>query len=91
MFKRDGAQDGRQRVNDAVDDLGVVETVDYRHAPHQDAADPHIPRAQENQAPQGERQNRGYQHRLTARRAAGNRSRARPDMYSSAARRWCCR
>jgi len=90
MVKRDGAQDGRQRGDAADEDLGVVQVLDYRHAPHHGAVDLHISRPRENQAIQGERQSR-YQNRLTARRVAGNRSRARPDMYSAAARRWCRR
>jgi hypothetical protein len=79
MLRRDGAQDGRQRTGG----VAAVEEI------LQGAAELHVLLAQEDQAGAvGERQDRIHQCRPTARRAVGNRSRARPDVYSVTARRW---
>jgi len=87
MIRRDGARAGEQRS--VVGAVGVMQATDHGAAPHQGSADLNVSRPREDQTgAEGERQNRDRQYRLAARRAAGNRSRARPDKYSAAARRW---
>ena len=85
MARREIVQDGRQwsgLVEASVAPQGTGQ-------PGPDKGDLHISRVRKDQVEsEPAQQNPELSHRLATRRAVGNRSRARPDLYSASARRW---
>src|ERR1700683_1103885 len=87
MARREIVQDGRQWSG--VVEATVAPQGTGQPGPDKGAANPHVSRVRKDQVePEAGQQNPELSHRLAPRRAVGNRSRARPDLYSASARRW---